>query len=491
MADLLDIHARIDRDRKASQPDARHVRIYRNYAKGRHDPTLTLDQLRALEGVINRDGHALADNVCKMILQAVTSRLQLALYQVDADPVSAWLGDWWVTTQLPLLAQQVHWATARDGNHAVTLAWDNLAGRVRLAREPWWDGKSGIWISYDDQDQPQYAVKEFTEATPTGKQRVRITYQRDRITRWVAAGAGWRVAPDTVDADGHPLPADAPWVDAAGAPLGLPLVHFRNVTTPADTDDSDGSYGVSELAGGIIGLQDEINDIQRDITIAARLQGFAVITATGVTFPKDDQGNTLLPTVQPGMILHTSAPNGAWGILPPGDLAQLERAHAIKLRAISRVSSTPLHLITGGDWPSGVALMQADQPLIRKVEAIGRALAPAWASLAHKATVLSNAFGGTDLDTTALISIQYKPADGLDPLTRAQVAAAEAPFVSEEDTLQTLDKTPAQREAILAARQQEQTRKTAQAVQIAGAQAQAAPALPMPMQTGRMLPNGR
>src|SRR3712207_8958632 len=42
----------------------------------------------------------------------------------------------------------------------------------------------------------------------------------------------------------------------------------------ASSDDLDTTYGISELDGGLLGLQDEINDVHRDITAAARFTGY-------------------------------------------------------------------------------------------------------------------------------------------------------------------------------------------------------------------------
>jgi hypothetical protein len=268
----------------------------------------------------------------------------------------------------------------------------------------------------------------------------------------VQNGQGWRP---------YQLPGETawpvPWVDRAGKPLGLPVVHFRNIYLPDDADDADGAYGVSELDGGILGLQDEVNDVQRDISAAARYTGYQMLYGTGLVLEKDAAGREIEPVVEPGRFFRSKDANSRFGVLPAGDLAQLLRALEVKLQATSRQSATPYHLITNGNWPSGEALLRAEQPLIQKVQTMGQVFAPAWASVAHKATVLANFFNNASLNTDAVISARYRPADRTDPVTRATVAGMLAPFVSEEEVLRILDYDPEQLARIMEERKGNQT----------------------------------
>jgi hypothetical protein len=432
------INVKIDRERKAHDPHPERVRDFRNYARGKQRGTLTTAQQRILRGVT---GHTFADNVCRMVLLACTSRLQVIRFDCPDAAVSKYLHDLWVLASLPLLFKQVIYAAARDGDHAVTLSWDNKAARVRLTRERWWDGRSGIFVAYDDLDQPTYTVKEWKNEQ--GLLR-RVVYWPDRIERYVQAGEGWQ--PYRLEGSEW----QSAWTDRAGAPIGLPVVHFRIVYTASDSsdDDSDASYGTSELDGGILGVQDEINDIQRDITASARYAGFQMMYGTGITLDKDASGKVKPPLVEPGSFFSDANPAASFGVLPPGDLTQLVEAHKVKLQTVSRMTATPVHMISG-DWPSGEALIRAEQPLVEKVMAMGESIGPAAASLMHKATLLANAFGAAGLDTGAMISTIFAPPDRRDPLTLAQIAEAEAPYVSRREVLRILGKSPDKIEEIL------------------------------------------
>jgi hypothetical protein len=430
-------HDRIERERKAALPNAERVRDFRSYARGEQRGTLTVQQQRVLRGVT---GHLFCDNVCKRILGELRNRLRLARFEVDgtgaaAEAVLAYLESLWTLNQLPKLSAAVHWAMMRDGNHAVGLAWKGAGtdGRVNLTRERWWNGKSGIFVSYDDGGQATYAVKEWTN----GEGRLRRTvWWPERIERYIQNGAGWE--PHKLESDGGVWPQ--PWVDRIGQPLGIPIVHFSNVQVPNDGPGDEGPsepdplYGMSELDGGILGLQDEINDLHRDITAAARFAGFQLLYATGVQQALDEQGNAIPYTVEPGAMLTDGNPDSRFGTLAPGSLAELQTALEVKLKAVSRMAGIPMRLITG-DWPSGEALLRDEMPLIDKVETLGAAAGPAWASVGHKSTKMQNAFGGGALDEQLLISSVFVAAARRDPLTMIAIANGMAPHVSEREVL--------------------------------------------------------
>lgn len=446
------IHTQIEAERKAAQPGAEMVSRFRAYARGRQRGTLTAGQARILRGLL---GNLFADNVCGMVLDQLAARLQLARFAVEADEARAAAGQAvetalrqiWTTTQLPALAGAAHYATLRDGNHAIALAWDD--GRVRLARERWWNGTSGMFVAYDAGERPSYAVKDWQ--APEGQRRT--IWWPDRIERYLAQGDGWR--PYQLPGDDGAWPV--PWVDRRGAPLGIPVVHLACLERPNDGDqkgDPSPLYGTSILDGGLLGLQDEINDVQRDISAAARFAGYQMLWGTGITPQRDEAGNEVPLIVEPGAFFRDESPDAAFGALPAGSLQELERTLTIKLQAVSRQSAVPQHLIAG-DWPSGEALLRAERPLTDRCEALIRVIGPSWASVAHKATLLLNTFGGLALDPTLLIAAVYAPAERRDPLTRAQVATAEAPFVSRRETLRTLGRSPAEIERILAELEEE------------------------------------
>jgi hypothetical protein len=347
------------------------------------------------------------DNVANKVVFELANRLQLLSWQVADEAVSDHLAELWVKASLPKLQGEAHYAMVRDGNHAIGLNWHAPSSRVVLSRMPWWDGKSGVWVAYGDDGEPAYAVNEWTEG---GRTR-RTLYYDDRIERYVATGDGWRPL-QLPDDEAWPIP----WVKRDGSPLHPPIVHF-----PAGSDD-DTPYGASVLDGGVLGLQDDVNDLQSDTTVAARLTAYQMYYGTGVTAATDDAGEPVPTEVGPGVMLENENPDARYGVLPAGDMSQLIAARGVKIQAISTNTGTPIHLITGGDWPSGEALIRAESSLAGRASVLVDAVKPRWATVGHRATEMANTFGnGAPLDENALIAAEFAPVERRDALTLAQI----------------------------------------------------------------------
>lgn len=403
-------HDEIEDARKRAQPRADQVPVFRRYAQGTQDQTLTMAQRRLLSRLGAKIARTLADNVLALIIATAASRLELQRWAVEDDGVQAMLDTLWLTSRVDGLQFDVHSMALRDGNAGVSLRWkpdpSGTGGRVTLHREPWWDGTAGLFVAYDDYDEPAWAVRDWTELIGGKERQRRVVYEPDAIFRYIREGNGWQP---------YPLPGDpewpVPWVTRDGTPLGLPVAHFPNAAR-----DDDGHYGRSDIAG-LLALQDDLNSIQHDLTAAAAFTGFQMYTATGVA-----DGERI--KVGPGRLLSSDDPKASFGVLAAGDMSKLTEAHAYKRQTMAVDSSTPIHLITGAEWPSGEALLRAEMPLVDKVRKLARVLGPPWVLVAHRATEIANTFGGMALDEDAPITAVFAPPERLDELTELQVQQA-------------------------------------------------------------------
>jgi len=421
------IHERVKREREAALGDAAKVRAYREYAEGDQRGTISAEQKRILGEVVGND---FADNVCDLALSTAASRLELTGFDVadGAEVETDFLADLYTKNQLGDLQYDVHYRTTRDGNHALGLRWlpddrrrneatdpdaetppTRSSGRVTVHHEPWWDGRdTGVFVAYDEAGAPAYAVKDFSQVMgdPPRPRLRRTIYFPDHLERYLKDGDGWAA---------FALPSDppngiVPWTKADGTPLGIPIIHFPNGRF------GRAPYGASDLAGGVLGLQDELNDLQRDITAAGRLTAYQMLTVTGAKIENLRVG--------PGRVIGSERADARIGAIPAGDMSQLLAGHAMKLATIARNTATPIHLIAGGDWPSGAALLRAEMPLVAKVQRMGKTIGPAWATLAHRATEIANAFGGLRLDEAKLITAVFAPPEKLDAQTLADIDKA-------------------------------------------------------------------
>lgn len=432
---MASIHDEIEQRRKAEMPNPEMLIRFRQYARGRQRSTLNAAQGRILRGLL---GNIFCDNVCNLVLGQQADRLLLARYEVAEQQVEAFLRELWTLNHMADLTHQVHYSMLRDGIVAVALGWNGE--RVVLTRELWWNGRKGLFVALDNEGNAEFAVKEWQEK---GK-KYRTVYYPDRIERYIKDD-GWRMYRLPEDPQTGPIP----WVDAQGNPLGVPFVVFANVVEPNDidegekADEADPRFGASELDGGLLGLQDEINDLHRDISANARFAGYQMLYATGTQERIDESGNPIPLLVEPGAIFHDKNPDAEFGVLPPGPIDSLRNTLQIKLEAVSRKSRVPMHQL-GGVWPSGMALLQAERPLTDKTEATARSVGPSWASVAHYATTLANAFGATALNTEALISAVFMPSEGRDPTVIAAIVEARKDHVSKREVLRLFGYSPEQ-----------------------------------------------
>ena len=426
------IHRRISRERSAALPDAAMVRDYRSYAEGKQRATISAEQKAILGSVY---GHEFADNVCDLILSTAASRLELTGWRVDDEATKTFLDDLYVKNQVADFSYDVHYSAPRDGNHAIGIRWlpDSTpktaidanpeteapetrgSGRVTIHHEPWWNGNDtgeGVFVAYDASGFPAYAVKDFTQVMggdtgPVLTRRRRVIYWPDHFERYIHEGAGWSLM--RLDSDPSTSPDGiVPWEKADGSPLGIPIIHVPNGRF------GKAPYGVSDLAGGIMGQQDHLNDLQWDLVAAARLTAFQMIAATGISSVEKLR-------VGPGRILQAGSADARFTPIPAGDLSQIINAIKQKLESIARNSATPAHEITGGDWPSGVALLRSEIRFIGKIQRMAKTIGPAWATVAHRATEVANTFGGLGLNEDALITAVFAPPEKLDALALAQV----------------------------------------------------------------------
>jgi hypothetical protein len=308
---------------------------------------------------------------------------------------------------------------------------------VRLSLERIWDGRKGVFFAYGDNAEVLYAVKEWRDSMGRA---FRTVWYPDRIERYWQQGEGWQ--PYTTEA----APWSEPWVNpSTGEPLGIPAVHMANVSV------KDGAWGDSELAGGAIGVQDEINDVQRSITSAARLTAYQIYWATGVQPQIDAAGNIIPMKADPGTVWMDSGPDAKFGSIEGANMDGLLSVLGSKLDTFARLTRTPRHSITGGDWPSGEALLRAEMPLVDKVRDTAATVGPGWSSVMHKSTMLANAWGGRSLDTTAPIVTVFEDPARRDILAMSAVVTAlyGAGLISDEYGLELLGFAPDKIEQIL------------------------------------------
>lgn len=455
--------------RSAALPRAADVVTYRQYVLGQQAVTLSGDMKRALTGLLKETGgHQYVDNLCRLAVTTAADYLTLARLDIDApdgaerDALESFIAATWAYNQVPELEARANVAAYRDGDHAIGLDWDARTMRPRLFNLRWWNGTAGVFVHYDDTGLADWAVNEWGETINGESVARRVVWYPDRIARYASRGAGgWE--PLRLPGDGG---WPQPWVDGQGQPIGIPVVHFACALIPNDEadlagDETDSRYGLSLLSGGALGVQDALNDAHYDLIVAARRSAFPVYTATGVQLrPKvgGQPGETEPLDTTPGALLSSSSPDSRFGILTPGDMAQLFAVISGHTRVFARLTNTPMQIVNeeGTDAQSGVALLRMQLAAVRQARRSQMAWGPRWGSVFHKASALAVAFGKAELNLEVALVGAYDPVEASDVAVMAEVATlltqAGLPLA---ETLRMLGRTPQDIERILADKQAE------------------------------------
>lgn len=424
--DYIDIERDYYNDPKYS------VSIYRDYAVGKHKVTLTNKQKMVLRDLLSNE---FCDNVCEQIISEAKGRLRFLKWECSdegATTVNDFVIGLYKQLNVMRVQDDIHSKTLRDGNGVLAVGWDNISLYPTVVVEPWWDGTNGVFISYDENGNMAYGVKQWEEETPesaTSIKRRNIWYP-DRLERWIFTNTEW--IPYELPGDGGwPIP----WLKLDGTPLHIPYIHFMNRSL------DEGYYGKSELAGGIVGFQDQINDLQYAISSAGRLTAYQMYWASGIKPPLDPKtGQEVSPEVGPGNFFTSPLPDSRWGTFPPGDLTQLINAHSYKLKRMAQITATPIHLITGGDWPSGDALLRAELPAVNKAWGQISRFLPAFAEVAHRLTEIWNRFSEESrIDEEPFIEAVYADPEKRDAVSRSVIVHNLAGCISIQEALRIME----------------------------------------------------
>ena len=379
------------------------VARYRRYMDGDHDANMTPEMRRLLRIKARENSAEFCDNYMDVVVQTMVDRVTLtAMDSVPSrkagnnppaaeDAVAVWTKAVLNFNRLDAMQGDVHESTIRDGNSFVMVGFDNDKQIPKFTHELAYDGVSGIIPVYQSADVSEMdcAIKVWHITSSEGRLvdtlRVNVYYP-DRIQKFISTD-GTSLTPfrekgvdgkDVTDAGGN-----IPWLDRAGKPLGIPIVHFRNRGRQ--------NYGLSELENAIP-LQDVVNRLWHSLVMTAELSAFRILVAKGFTPPQD---------LTPGMIvkiLNNGGPlskddNVDFYALDEGSIEQFLKAIQLATTEIGKVTRTPAPEFMGADDSSGEALKQREIGLIGKVKRFQIKAGNSWEDVFGLAYRLQSAFG--------------------------------------------------------------------------------------------------
>ncbi|MFN7931527.1 MAG: phage portal protein [Blastocatellia bacterium] len=297
-----------------------------------------------------------ADNLCRIPVDAVTDRLQVREFTVEAGDAKANADAWalWMANRMAKQALRVHREALRCGD-AYVLVWPDDEGNVRLypqrARQ--------VIVEYDPEkpDVISWAAKWWAERA---NKRLRINlYFADRIEKYEfkrssndltlpESGKSFTLMED-------PMPHDFKRV---------PVFHFAN-------DSDDGEVGRSELEI-VTPLQDALNKAFLDMLIGSEYHALPQRWVTGVEVLKDPATGKPVKPFEPGADKVWTLANEAakFGQFDAANLEQFLKVKDNIRTEIARVTGLPMHYmnVSSGQQPSGEALRTSEARLVQKVK---------------------------------------------------------------------------------------------------------------------------
>lgn len=324
----------------------------------------------------------------KLFVESITTDI------VNTDLQSV-VDQWLTKNRWDTLQRKLFRAIVRDGEAFILTSFVDGAPVYNI-REAF-DGRCGAAYIYGNNEKVLCAINTWYQ----GNDRYLDVYYADRIEKYINQAAGnWQPRTDYAD---EQWPVD--WTDNANAPLGLALTKF-------DIGDSDIEDAVQ--------IQDDINQVLLDLLATSKTMGFPQRYVIGTSNPEyllDQYGNPLFDvfqkpirrnlTASPGSILVLQGKDTQFGQLPQAsvDTSVLDKL----LHLITVVTTVPTFYFTGGDFPSGVALVQAESRLNSKVEEHQSELTSPLEELLRLSLRLSNTYANTAYDTATDIVIKWFP----------------------------------------------------------------------------------
>lgn len=389
-------------------------RRYREYYNGDQETQIT-ERLRAFLQV--KADEEFNCNYCPIVVDAKAERLRVVGFTEDGatevQPQAEQFWAWWNENRCDALQRIVHRSAVRDGDAYVVVGWNNESRRPEYTYEPAYDGEYGVDVRYDP-DRPGrilYACKHWRVGSETpedaGYVRRLNVYYADRIEKYIsdqrAVGGDWQPYHEP----NQPWPL--PWVRRDGAPIGIPVVAFRNAIESY-------RYGTSELRN-VIPLQNAINKTLIDLMGAADTAAFRIFVGTGGDW--DDV------TISPGTVLWNESPDARLSALEPGDLSPVLALKDALAVEVARITRTPLHYFHGtGQMPAEGTLKQAEQGLVSRVEEAQTVFGNAWEDVMYLSRSLAITYGGLSMDEGVMISTGWAPAATRDENAELQRAQA-------------------------------------------------------------------
>lgn len=334
--------------------------------------------------------------VLATVVEAISAKLFVQSIVAQDTATTLAITEALAANQWELLERKIYRATSRDG---VSYVLTSYTDKPVLHQLNVYDGRSGAYILYEDVNKSKPVLGLNTwYARDT---RYLDLYYPDRIEKYIFSyNEGWLKRRDV---EGETWPVD--WTDNDNKPLGIPLIEF--------------TLGESDLAHGAVQVQQDINEALVDQMAVSRTQGFPQRYYTGagsLNYYTGLLGQPLLDATGKQPLVRTVklTPGSIMPLQSGEELGQLDQADIDTglvdklLHILSLITTVPTFYFTG-DFPSGIALIQAETRLNSKCEEHQSYLTQGLTDLFRFMLKLSNVYGKKNYNIEAPILITWYP----------------------------------------------------------------------------------
>ena len=333
--------------------------------------------------------------VLPVVIEAICNKLYIQSITAQ-DTI---LNDWLTANDWDRLQREIYDTVSRDGYAYALINWIDTNPVFTVLHA--FDGTSGVWAKVDKLSKAITFAANIWKYNDTWYMDV---YYSDRVEKYHKQKDLWKARIDTDDISEDGIEV---WpislLDNQGLPLGVPIIAFG-------CGDSDVEDAVQ--------TQHDINEAIIDMLAVSRNQGWPQryiktddATPDVVKNPfggvATDQFGLPLKNAkfkaEPGSILKINGEIGQLDSIPV-DTNTIDKL----LEVISLITSVP-HYYFRGNFPSGIALIQAETRLNAKVEDRQEELSTAIILLLRYALKLSNVYESTAYNTEQDIVIVWYP----------------------------------------------------------------------------------
>ena len=381
-------------------------------------------------------------NVTATVVNSVAGELNVIGFDSDetenaegVKEVAAWFWDSvWKINKMDEQQGNIHEAALRDSETFIVLEWDDskkaplmvhheryTSDQVNAWEGSWSDLTNasraqltgtgeGVFAIYENDDPNQEmtaAVKEWYQREMDENGRLtsykrRTVYKPDVIERYRLSPAGkW-----------EEYEPPQPWIDSAGNPIGIPVIHFKNKNLKPEAWDA-------------IPLQDGINKTYVDILGAMDLSGFPFFVILGM-YPTNDgkapnSDNTNVWSVGPAQFLgNANAKEGASVQKFEGtDPTPLMETLKDQILIVANITDTPAsRFVVTSQIASADTLKEQERGLRKKASNRMILFGNAWERVADMARKINNVFGVDQYPEDVTITVIWANIDSLDDLQK-------------------------------------------------------------------------